>query len=139
MPGQDSHGHVVKKSHIGRGQFKGNRIIVQYRNLLHILVIGSVLRAVVRIHNGFYGKFHIISGKCLPVVPFYPFSEMKGIGVRIFVKFPAFRQTGNYLIVSVVSRQSAKKQDIYLAVFVHGRINAGIIAASVNQRHRFGA
>ena len=108
MAGQNPHSHIIKKRHIRRGKTKGNGVLIRHANLLHILIIRSVLRTVVRIHNGFYGKFHIIGGKRLPVMPLYPFTEVKSVCTGFLVKFPALCKSGNHLILSVMGRQTAK-------------------------------
>ena len=64
-------------------------------------------------------------------MPLYTFFQMEGIGAGILIKFPALCQSRYDLIVTVMTGQSVKNQDIDLSVLIHRRIDSRIIAASV--------
>ena len=64
-------------------------------------------------------------------MPLYTFFQMEGIGAGILIKFPALCQSRYDLIVTVMTGQSVKNQDIDLSVLIHRRIDSRIISASV--------
>ena len=130
---KNCHGHVVQEGHVRGIQLEGNRVIVDDIDLFHILVVRSVLGTVVRIHDGLDREFHVIGCEILAVVPFDPFFQMKRISTGILVKLPALRQARNYLIVSVMSSQSVKDQNVDFPMLIHGRIDPCIIIASIYQ------
>ena len=131
---QNCHSHVVQKCHIRCVQLEGNGVGILHGDVLHILIVRRILRTVRRIHDGFNGKFHIICGKFLAVMPFHTLLQMKGVGAGILIKGPVLRQGRNHLVIPIMSRQTIKDQNVDFSVLVHGRVNAGIIAAAVNQR-----
>ena len=134
---QHRHGHIVQKCHIGCRQAKDNGMIVDHTDLFHILIIGSILRTILRIHNGLYRKLHIVRRKIPAVVPLDIFLQMKGISTGCFVELPALSKPRNDFVRSVMGRQSIKKQDIDLPVLIHCRIDPGIIPTAVNKRYGF--
>ena len=136
MLGKHSHGHIVQKSHIGRSQPEGNRVLIRHQNLLHVLIVGRILGSVFRIHNRFDGELHILCRKGLAVMPGNALLQMKRIGAGCLDKLPALRQTGHDLVFPVVGRQSVKEQQIDLPVLIHGRIDAGVVTAAVDKRAR---
>ena len=133
MLGQDGHGHILQKGHIGGGEPEGHRFLIDDGNLLHVLVVGGVLRAVFRVHNGLDGEPHVLCGEGLAVVPLDPVSDVEGVGAGLLVVLPALRQAGRHLVVPVVGGQAVEEQGVDLAVLVHSGVDAGIIRAAVDQ------
>ena len=130
--GEDGHGHVFQESIVGSGQTEGNGVGIHHRDLLHILVVGGVFGAVVRVHDGLNGEFYILGGEFLTVVPLDALLQVEGIGQAFRVIFPGSGQPGNDVILAVVVGQAVKEQHIDLAVLVHGGVDAGIVAGAVD-------
>ena len=53
------------------------------------------------------------------------------------IVFPRFSQTGNDLVAAVVGGQTAEEQHVDLAVLIHGGVDAGVVAAAVDERRAF--
>ena len=103
-------------------------------NLFYIFKIRSIFRAIGGIHNRFDGEFYIIGGERFSVVPRYIFLEMKSVGTGGAVEFPVSGETGDDFVISVVCRETVEKQEVDLTVFIHGRVDPGVVAAAVDER-----
>ena len=132
--GQDCHGHVVQEGRVGGGQAEGDGVLVDHRDLRHVLVVGGVFGAVLGIHDGLDGELHVLGGEIFAVVPLHVLLQMEGVGEALFIVVPGLRQAGYHLIVAVVGGQAVEDQDVDLAVLVHGRVDAGVVAGRVGQR-----
>ena len=128
---KNRHGHIVQKCHVGGIQFKRDRMIVDHINLLYILIVRRILRTILRIHDGFDGKFHVIGCESFTVMPFDSLFQMERVGTGLLIKLPAFCQCRNHLILSVMGSQSVKDQNVDLPMLIHCRIDPCIVSASI--------
>ena len=133
MGRQDGHGHILQEGHIRFRQPEGNGQVVGGGNFHHVLIVGGVLGAVFRVHDGLDGEFHVLGGKRLPVVPGNARTDVEGVGKGVGIVIPAFRQARHHLVVRIVGSQAVKEQQVDLAMLVHGRVDAGVVDASVDQ------
>ena len=134
---QHRHGHILQKGHIGFCQAEGDGLVIHHSNLLHVLIVGSVFRTVVRVHNGFDGKLHILGCKRLAVMPVNAVPDVEGVGISGLVIVPGLCQTGYHLIVAVVGRQAVEQQNVDFAMLIHGRVDTGVVAGAVDQCSSF--
>ena len=132
--GQRRHGHVVQKGCVGGGQAEGDGVLVKDGDLLHVLIVGGVLGAVVRVHDGLDGELHVLGGKGLAIVPLDVLLQIEGVGAARLVKGPALGQAGDHLVLAVMGGEAVEEQDVDLSVLVHGGVDPGVVAAGVNQR-----
>ena len=133
VPGQHGHGHIVQKGRVGGREPEGDGVIVHHRDLLHVLIVGGVLRAVVRVHDGLDGELHVPGGEGLAVVPLHPLLQVEGVGAGALIKLPASGQGRDHLVFAVVGGEAVEQENVDLPVLVHGRVDAGIVAAAVDQ------
>ena len=131
---KNCHRHIIKKCHIRRIQLKCDRVVINHVDFFHILIIRCILRAIVRIHDRLDRKFYVIRSKILTIVPLHALFKMEGIGACFLIKLPAFCQTRNDLILSVMCCQAIEQQNIDFSVLIHCRIDSRVITASVYQR-----
>ena len=131
---KNCHRHIIKKCHIRRIQLKCDRVVINHIDFFHILIIRCILGTIVRIHDRLDRKFYVICGKILAVVPLHALFKMEGIGTRFLIKLPAFRQSRDDLVLSVMCCQTIKQQNIDFSVLIHCRIDSRVITASVYQR-----
>ena len=136
MGRQDGHGHILQEGHIGLSQPEGNGQVVGGGNFHHVLIVGGILGAVFRVHDGLDGEFHVLGGKRLPVVPGNARTDVEGISAGIGIVVPAFRQARHHLILGIVGGETVEQQQVDLAMLVHGRVDAGVVDASVDQGRR---
>ena len=114
-------------------------MLVHHRDLLHVLKVGGVLGAVVRVHNGLDGELHVLRRQGLAVMPLHALRQVEGVGAGVLVEGPALRQAGDDAVAAVVGGEAVEEENVDLAVLVHGRIDAGIVAAGIDQGGRFAA
>ena len=138
MLGQDGHGHVVQEGVVGGGELELHGVVVHHGDGLHVLIVGGILRLVVRVLDGLDGELHILGGERFPVVPGHALLEVEGVGVGGLIQIPGFRQTGHHLVVLVVGGQPVKEQGVDLPVLVQGGVDAGVVVAAVDQGVGFG-
>ena len=130
---KNCHCHIIQECNIRRIQLKRYGMIIYYGNFLYIFIVWSILRAILRIHDRFNSKLYILCCKRFSIVPLYIFCKMERISTGLFIKVPALCQPWNYLVISVMGSQPVKNQDINFTMFIHCRINSGIISASIYQ------
>ena len=131
---QDADGHVLQKRRVVAGEREGHGVVVDDLNFGHILVVGGDFRLVGGIHDGLNGEFHVLGGEGFAVVEGHVFLQMEGVGVALRVVVPALGQTRNHVVLRVVSRQTVEQQQVDLAMLVEGGIDAGVVAAAIDQR-----
>ena len=134
---QNGHGHIVKKGHVRCGQAEHDGLVVGNGDLLHILKVRRVFRAVFGVHDGFDRELYVLGRERLAVMPLHAVAQVEGVGAGALIVFPRFSQTGNDLVAAVVGGQTAEEQHVDLAVLIHGGVDAGVVAAAVNKRRAF--
>ena len=133
---QDRHRHVLQKCGVRLSEAERDGVVVEHGDLLHVLVIRRVFRAVVGVHDGFDREFDVLRRERLAVVPFHPFAQVENIGAVRLVIVPALGEGGNDLIIAVVRGQSVEEQQVDLAVLVHRGIDARVVGRAVDERGR---
>ena len=111
-------------------------MVVEHGDLLYILVIRRVFRAVVGVHDGFDRKFDVPRRERLAVVPLHPLAQVESIGAVRLVIVPALGEGGNDLVIAVVRGQAVEEQQVDLAVLVHRGIDARVAGRAVDERRR---
>ena len=134
---QNGHGHIVKKGHVRRGQAEHDGLVVGNGDLLHVFEVRRVLRAVFGVHDGFNRELYVLGRERLAVMPLHAVAQVEGVGAGALIVFPRFSQTGNDLVAAVVGGQTAEEQHVDLAVLIHGGVDAGVVAAAVDERRAF--
>lgn len=66
-------------------------------------------------------------------MPFDALLQLKRIGMGSFIIAPALCKAGNYVIIGVVGGKAVEQKQIDLSMLVQRRVDAGIIAASIDQ------
>ena len=138
MLGQDGHGHVVQEGVVGGGELELYGVVIHHGDLLHVLIVGGVLRLIFRVLDSLDGELYVLGGERFPVVPGHALLEVEGIGVGCLIQLPRFRQAGYHLVILVVSGQPVKEQGVDLPVLVQGGVDAGVVVAAVDQGVGFG-
>ena len=126
----------MSKRCVRHAEPKRNGLLINDRDLLHILEIRRVLRSVFRVHDRLDRKLHVVRRKRLPVVPRHAVTQIKRVCVCIRVVIPSLGKRRYDLIVPVMRRQTVKNQEIDFPVLIQRRIDARVIAAAVNERRR---
>ena len=133
---QDRHRHVVEKRDVRRGEPERDRVVVDHGDLLDVLEVRRVFRAVFRVHDRFDRELHVLRRERLAVVPAHVLLEVERVGAGFLVEIPAFCQRRDDRVVAVVAGQAVEQQEVDLAVLVHGRVDARVVAAAVDERRR---
>ena len=133
---QDRHRHVLQKCGVRLSEAERDGVVVEHGDLLHVLVIRRVFRAVVGVHDGFDREFDVLRRERLAVVPLHPLAQVESIGAIRLVIVPALGEGGNDLVIAVVRGQSVEEQQVDLAVLVHRGIDARVVGRAVDERGR---
>ena len=133
---QDRHRHVLQKCGVRLSEAERDGVVVEHGDLLHVLVIRRVFRAVVGVHDGFDREFDVLRRERLAVVPLHPLAQVESIGAVCLVIVPALGEGGNDLIIAVVRGQAVEEQQVDLAVLVHRGIDARVVSGAVDERGR---
>ena len=111
-------------------------MVVQHRDLLHVLIVRRIFRAVVGVHDGFDRELDVVGRERLAVVPLDVFVQVESIGAVRLVIVPALGESRNDPVIAVVRGQAVEEQQIDLAVLVHRRIDARVVSGAVDERGR---
>ena len=133
---QDRHRHVLQKCGVRLSEAERDGVVVEHGDLLHVLVIRRVFRAVVGVHDGFDREFDVLRRERLAVVPLHPLAQVESIGAVCLVIVPALGEGGNDLVIAVVRGQAVEEQQVDLAVLVHRGIDARVVGRAVDERGR---
>ena len=133
---QDRHRHVLQKCGVRLSEAERDGVVVEHGDLLHVLVIRRVFRAVVGVHDGFDREFDVLRCERPAVVPLHPLAQIEGVGAVCLVIVPALGEGGNDLVIAVVRGQAVEEQQVDLAVLVHRGIDARVVSGAVDERGR---
>ena len=133
---QDRHRHVLQKCGVRLSEAERDGVVVEHGDLLHVLVIRRVFRAVVGVHDGFDREFDVPRRERLAVVPLHPLAQVESIGAVCLVIVPALGEGGNDLVIAVVRGQAVEEQQVDLTVLVHRGIDARVVGRAVDERGR---
>ena len=99
---KNCHCHIVKECNVLVLEFECNCMIIDHIDLFYVLVVRCILRTIFWIHDSLDGKFNIVCCNRFAILLLSIFCHMECVGVCCIIKIPAFCQSRNYLIVSVM-------------------------------------
>ena len=130
---EDTHRHILQERHVRLGETEGDGLRVDDGDLLDVLIVRRVFRAVLGVHDGLDGELDVVGRERLAVMPLHALAQVEGISIGLLVIVPRLGEAGDNLVVAVVGGQAVEEQEVDLAVFIHGGIDARIVGGAVDK------